>query len=210
MAAEQHRFADRPPALRGPPRDARRPRSSTASRCPGWSSGPGRSRRTSSRPSGRTSPASTATTTSTSASATPGRWPATVRRRRSPPSNARLRRGITHMLPTEDAAWVGEELTRRFGVGSWQFALSATRREPLGAPPRSPRHRALEGRRPRPLLPRLGRRGDRDARRRRLGRARSAAPSVRRSTSPRRPASSSSTTSLVSRRRSPTATSRPC
>ena len=37
-----------------------------------------------------------------------------------------LRRGITHMLPTEDAAWVGEELTRRFGVGSWQFALSAT------------------------------------------------------------------------------------
>src|SRR6478672_2496359 len=37
-----------------------------------------------------------------------------------------LRRGITHMLPTDDAAWVGEELTRRFGVGSWQFALSAT------------------------------------------------------------------------------------
>jgi glutamate-1-semialdehyde aminotransferase len=39
---------------------------------------------------------------------------------------AQLRRGITHMLPTEDAAWVGEELTRRFGVGSWQFALSAS------------------------------------------------------------------------------------
>ena len=37
-----------------------------------------------------------------------------------------LRRGITHMLPTEDATWVGEELTRRFGVGSWQFALSAS------------------------------------------------------------------------------------
>jgi glutamate-1-semialdehyde aminotransferase len=37
-----------------------------------------------------------------------------------------LRRGITHMLPTDDAAWVGEELTRRFGVGSWQFALSAS------------------------------------------------------------------------------------
>ncbi|MEA2611797.1 MAG: glutamate-semialdehyde -aminomutase, partial [Chloroflexota bacterium] len=31
-----------------------------------------------------------------------------------------MRRGITHMLPTEDAAWVGEELTRRFGVGAWQ------------------------------------------------------------------------------------------
>ena len=37
-----------------------------------------------------------------------------------------MRRGITHMLPTEDAAWVGEELTRRFRVGSWQFALSAS------------------------------------------------------------------------------------
>src|SRR4051812_27771193 len=39
---------------------------------------------------------------------------------------AQMRRGITHMLPTEDATWVGEELSRRFGVGSWQFALSAT------------------------------------------------------------------------------------
>ena len=37
-----------------------------------------------------------------------------------------MRRGITHMLPTEDATWVGQELTRRFRVGSWQFALSAT------------------------------------------------------------------------------------
>jgi glutamate-1-semialdehyde 2,1-aminomutase len=37
-----------------------------------------------------------------------------------------LRRGVTHMLPTEDAAWVGAELTRRFGVGAWQFALSAS------------------------------------------------------------------------------------
>ena len=37
-----------------------------------------------------------------------------------------MRRGITHMLPTEDAAWVGAELTRRFRVGSWQFALSAS------------------------------------------------------------------------------------
>ncbi|HEX7950527.1 MAG TPA: transaminase [Candidatus Limnocylindrales bacterium] len=37
-----------------------------------------------------------------------------------------LRRGITHMLPTQDAAWVGAELTRRFAVGAWQFALSAS------------------------------------------------------------------------------------
>ncbi len=34
--------------------------------------------------------------------------------------------GITTMLPTEDAAWVGEELARRFGLPFWQFALTAT------------------------------------------------------------------------------------
>ncbi len=38
----------------------------------------------------------------------------------------RARRGITLMLPTEDSAWVGEELTRRFGVPYWQFTLTAT------------------------------------------------------------------------------------
>jgi len=37
-----------------------------------------------------------------------------------------LGRGITHMLPTEDAIWCGEELTRRFGLPAWQFTLSAT------------------------------------------------------------------------------------
>ena len=37
-----------------------------------------------------------------------------------------LRRGITTMLPTEDAAWVGEELARRFGLPSWQFTMTAT------------------------------------------------------------------------------------
>jgi glutamate-1-semialdehyde 2,1-aminomutase len=35
-------------------------------------------------------------------------------------------RGITLMLPSEDALWVSSELTRRFGVASWQFALTAT------------------------------------------------------------------------------------
>ncbi|HEV7847613.1 MAG TPA: aspartate aminotransferase family protein [Thermoleophilaceae bacterium] len=34
--------------------------------------------------------------------------------------------GITTMLPTEDAAWVGTELARRFGVPYWQFSLTAT------------------------------------------------------------------------------------
>jgi glutamate-1-semialdehyde 2,1-aminomutase len=34
--------------------------------------------------------------------------------------------GATVMLPTDDAAWVGAELSRRFGVPYWQFALTAT------------------------------------------------------------------------------------
>jgi glutamate-1-semialdehyde 2,1-aminomutase len=36
------------------------------------------------------------------------------------------RRGITLMLPSEDAIWVGCELARRFGLPRWQFALTAT------------------------------------------------------------------------------------
>ena len=35
-------------------------------------------------------------------------------------------RGITLMLPSEDALWVGTELSRRFGLARWQFALTAT------------------------------------------------------------------------------------
>jgi len=35
-------------------------------------------------------------------------------------------RGITLMLPSEDALVVAAELTRRFGVPRWQFALTAT------------------------------------------------------------------------------------
>ena len=37
-----------------------------------------------------------------------------------------LERGLTTMLPTEDAIWVGEELSRRFGLARWQFTTSAT------------------------------------------------------------------------------------
>src|SRR3954453_18201296 len=37
-----------------------------------------------------------------------------------------MRRGITHMLPTEDAIAAGRELTRRFGLPLWQFTLTAT------------------------------------------------------------------------------------
>ncbi len=35
-------------------------------------------------------------------------------------------RGMTFMLPTEDASWVAGELSRRFGLPYWQFALTAT------------------------------------------------------------------------------------
>ncbi len=39
---------------------------------------------------------------------------------------ARMRNGVTFMLPTEDAVWVGEELQRRFGLPYWQVAMTAT------------------------------------------------------------------------------------
>jgi glutamate-1-semialdehyde 2,1-aminomutase len=49
----------------------------------------------------------------------------------SPPATVsavqeQIARGITLMLPSEDAVWVGEELRRRFRLPYWQFALSAT------------------------------------------------------------------------------------
>ena len=40
--------------------------------------------------------------------------------------SAQMKKGSTIMLPTHDATWVGEELTRRFGLPKWQFAVSAT------------------------------------------------------------------------------------
>jgi glutamate-1-semialdehyde 2,1-aminomutase len=39
---------------------------------------------------------------------------------------AQSQRGFTFMLPTADAVWVGEELSRRFGLPYWQFTLTAT------------------------------------------------------------------------------------
>jgi len=34
--------------------------------------------------------------------------------------------GLTTMLPTQDAEWVGAELARRFGLDRWSFSLTAT------------------------------------------------------------------------------------
>ena len=39
---------------------------------------------------------------------------------------AQSRRGITFMLPVEDAIFVAEDLQKRFGLPFWQFALTAT------------------------------------------------------------------------------------
>lgn len=50
----------------------------------------------------------------------PGPTVAAIRRR------AEELGGLATMMPTEDAAWVGEELGRRFGVPLWSFSLSAT------------------------------------------------------------------------------------
>jgi glutamate-1-semialdehyde 2,1-aminomutase len=38
----------------------------------------------------------------------------------------RAERGITTMLPSDDAIWVADELARRFGLPSWQLAMTAT------------------------------------------------------------------------------------
>lgn len=39
---------------------------------------------------------------------------------------AQMHKGCTTMLATEDAAWVGEELSRRFGLPVWQSAMTAS------------------------------------------------------------------------------------
>ena len=39
---------------------------------------------------------------------------------------AQMKRGITAMLPTENAVLVSQDLTKRFGLPLWQFTVSAT------------------------------------------------------------------------------------
>ena len=89
-------------------------------------------------------------------------------------------RGITTMLPTEDALWVADELTRRFGVHALAVRAHGDGREPLRDPARAARHRAAQGARPQLVLPRHGRRDVRLARSR-AGRRAARATSGRRS-----------------------------
>ena len=37
-----------------------------------------------------------------------------------------VHRGITTMMPSEDALWVGRDLGQRFGLPFWQVAMTAT------------------------------------------------------------------------------------
>jgi glutamate-1-semialdehyde 2,1-aminomutase len=39
---------------------------------------------------------------------------------------AQVQKGLTYMLPTEDAIWVGQEMQRRFGLKYWQICMTAT------------------------------------------------------------------------------------
>jgi glutamate-1-semialdehyde 2,1-aminomutase len=39
---------------------------------------------------------------------------------------AQMVQGATFMLPTENAIWVAQEMTRRFGMARWQFCLTAS------------------------------------------------------------------------------------
>ena len=66
--------------------------------------------------------------------------------------------GATTMLPTQDAAWVAAELTRRFGAGAVELHADRHRRQPLGDPAGPAAHPAAEDRRVQLLLPRQRRR----------------------------------------------------
>ena len=90
--------------------------------------------------------------------------------------------GITAMMPTEDAAWVGAELARRFGPSAVVVHAHGDRRQPLGDPARPPGHRAPQGPRQRLVLPRQRRRGVRAPRRPTARPSRGRATSARRST----------------------------
>ena len=99
----------------------------------------------------------TATSTPTSASATPEPWPAT--RPPAPDGGRTGARGFTVMLPTEDAAWVGADLARRFGVALLAVLAHRHRRQPLAAAHVPPGDRPTAGDGLQLVLPRLGRRG---------------------------------------------------
>ena len=71
-------------------------------------------------------------------------------------------RGITTMLPSVDAAWVGAELARRFGLPVWQMAMTATDANRFVLRFAAQPHGPAEGTGLRLVLSRLGRRSPGD------------------------------------------------
>ena len=103
--------------------------------------------------------------------------------------------GITTMLPTEDAAWVGAELARRFGLPVLAVRAHGHRREPLDDPDVPPRDPPAADRRLQLVLPRLGGRVVRASSTSRASRGRGRGSWARRSIPPRPRGWRSSTTS---------------
>ncbi len=208
MARERERFTADHPRSAALFERGQGPRCSTASRCPGWSSGPSPFPPFVESASGRPLPLRRRPRLRRL-------LPRRHRRDGRPRPRADHRRGRTTAAPRDHphAPDRGCRLGRRGADPPLRRRRVAVRpvrvrRQSLVAATGPPRHRPVQGGRPRPLLPRLGRRGDRDARRRAVASCRCAARSAPRSTWPRRPGSSISTTSTDSRRRSPTARSR--
>ena len=81
------------------------------------------------------------------------------------------RGGVTVMLPTEDAAWVGGELAAPLRPAAMAVHAHRHGREPLRAALLPPAHGPQQGARVRLVLPRLGRRDLRDPRGRAPARA---------------------------------------
>ena len=130
-----------------------------------------------------TSSTSTASSTSTSASATPVRWRGTVSAAVADAIAHQASIGLTTMLPSADAAWVGAELARRFRTAQVAAGDDRHRCQPVRPAIRPPPHRAAEDRGDGLVLPRHGRRDAGDPRRRPPPRRQSPG----RDRSPRRP-----------------------
>ena len=127
-----------------------------------------------------------------------GHSPPRDRRRRAAPRCGE-QGGATLMLPTEDAAWVGEELAPALRRGAVELRADRDRRQPLGAAA-VPRGDAAPVRaRLQPLLPRVRRRDLRHPRRRAAAVARGQRRPRRRPDARPRGCASSTTSSAVER-----------
>ena len=93
-------------------------------------------------------------------------------------------RGITTCCRPRTRSGAARSCQRRFGLPYWQFTLTATDANRFAIRLARHGHRPAQDRRPRLLLPRLGRRDDRDPGPRRPGRRARGQHRARRSTRP--------------------------